>query len=152
MSSVYDDPRAEQTKRENLKNTSRDWCLYTWDSRGKLTSEDDGTVSINKDTIAATLKEYEIKESKRPHRIKIYDEFIANGIAPPNHYILISAYNSFIKTPKETMMKIIKILESRNIECMLTTNGAPAINNAKENEHITKTLDEKLKHPISIKL
>jgi len=145
-SKVFENVGKERIER-NFKG-ERDWNVYTWNSKNKLTSEEDGTSKSDYNIIEASLVKYKpLKLKAKPE--EIYDEFINSGIAPPDHYIHISAYRSFILTSQKTMMKIIEELEKENINCLLNNCNAPAISHK---FYTSPELQKQLANPIEVKL
>ena len=140
QSRVFETRNESEKPKRNNSDSERDWNIYLWGSKNKLSAEEDNTSCGNNNTIEARLEEYKSYKN---------DEFRSYKITPPNHCISISGYSSFIKTPKKTMMKLVNKLEKENIDCLLNDNGAPVIPRA---EYISPRLKKKLKNPIEIKL
>ncbi|MCK5149885.1 hypothetical protein KAJ87_03080 [Candidatus Pacearchaeota archaeon] len=137
-SKIFENQILEQNKPERMNFSSkRDWSIYTWDSKNKLSFEKDNISGLNKNSIEAIIREYKT--------YKDHDEFEVRKIPAPDHLIQISGYSSLRNTPKKVMMKLVKELERENIDCLFVGGGAPVIPLA---EYISPRLKKKLKHPI----
>ena len=120
----------------------RQWTLFTWGSKNRLTAEKDGTSRKNSDTIEVLLG----KLNKEWVNAK---EFLDNNFGLPDHVILISGEESSIRTPYSTMKKMIKNLERRGIFCLLSPCRAPVFDNA---AYISKKIKKEIGKPSYVEL
>ncbi len=134
QSEVFEKPYLEANKPErNNSSSERDWWIYTWNSKNKLSAEEDGTSGLNRDTIEVSMRKYTHYKNC---------EFQLRNIPFPDYLIQISGYSSFIDTPKKDVMKLVKKLEGEDIDCLLSNGGAPIVENSK---YISPRLNRKLR-------
>jgi len=97
---------------------NRDWLIYTFNSKGRLSVEDDGTKLDGLSVVWVGLTGYNIEN----FNVGVGD----SGLYRPDHEIIISGYSSFINTPLRNVRGLAKTLEKRGIPCLVPYPGNAA--------------------------
>jgi len=123
-SRIFEGEDEEKERRSKLgyltnENFNRDWQIYTFNSRERLSSEDDETKHNDLNVVWVGLEDY----------VPRTDSFEVIGLNPPDHLITVTGYSSFINTPLENIENLCKTLDNEGVLCLVPypSNGAKSV-------------------------
>jgi len=117
-------PSAFEERRKRIKDGEKyrdNFTIYTWNSFNRLRGEYDNIEPLDQHSISVFLVD-EILES-------VEKEFNSKKISFPEKIIHISSYHSFVFPKKDSIDKLISILENRGIDCLINQKKLPVLDN-----------------------
>lgn len=101
----------ERRKRLNERGEI-DWVIYTWNSKDKLGFDENGSSYGDKNSIFVGGYDYPA-EGK---------DFLERGLKVPEQIIRVSSVTTPLEIHYSSMKKMIDILESKKIDCLLSSD------------------------------
>jgi len=129
------------------EKASRDWSVYTFNSKDRLTDFEYNPENDNIQDIYIRERLIHVKlEHCHPFE---FNEFESMNLPLPDNIIKISGYYSHIHTPFSIIKNLTNILEKNGVDCLVNNNVAPLYNHIfYESSNIKKQRE----NPIEIKL